>query len=258
MARIRQNIDNYEAGELAALRAGYAAMQAISDNRGYNSIAGYHGVPNWFCYHHEDPMMFVPWHRGYLLTFENLLRDRDPSLSLPYWDWSSPISHQNGVPTAFSAATDPANVANPLLKSLINAPTATPPVNQWTQRFPGDPSQLPQPGDVAALLTQSDFTQFSNALQDMHDQIHGWTGGQNGSMAQLDWAAYDPVFFSHHCMIDRIWARWQQVNGTNNIPATLLTRPLRGFDNLTVASVVDITQLGYSYASDEITVAEGT
>ena len=31
---------------------------------------------------------FFPWHRWYLLQFENLLRQVDPSVTLPYWDWS--------------------------------------------------------------------------------------------------------------------------------------------------------------------------
>ena len=31
---------------------------------------------------------FFPWHRNYLLEVENLLREADPNITLPYWDWS--------------------------------------------------------------------------------------------------------------------------------------------------------------------------
>ncbi len=31
---------------------------------------------------------FFPWHRWYLLQFENLLRKVDRRVTLPYWDWS--------------------------------------------------------------------------------------------------------------------------------------------------------------------------
>lgn len=215
-----------------------------------------------FCYHHEDPLMFLPWHRGYLLEFEHRLRDVDASLSVPYWDWTSPTSHQFGVPKAFSNQKRQDGSRNPLASSVINVASTKPPVRRSTVRFPGKPTELPQPAELDQILGESDFKTFSNMLQDLHDGIHGWTGGQKGNkpgdMAMVPWAAYDPIFFSHHCMIDRVWYRWQQVNGVNNIPSSLLSRPLRGFDNLTVASVLDLTRLGYRYASDEITVAETT
>jgi hypothetical protein len=31
---------------------------------------------------------FFPWHRWYLLQFENLFRRIDSRVTLPYWDWS--------------------------------------------------------------------------------------------------------------------------------------------------------------------------
>ena len=30
---------------------------------------------------------FLPWHRGYLLQVENLLRGFNPNVTIPYWDW---------------------------------------------------------------------------------------------------------------------------------------------------------------------------
>ena len=36
---------------------------------------------------------FFPWHRLFLLNFENLLAQVDPNVTLPYWDWS--LSHKS-------------------------------------------------------------------------------------------------------------------------------------------------------------------
>jgi tyrosinase len=251
----RQNIEHLTAVELTAVRKAYAAMQAVSDNRGFNAIAGYHGIPLNLCYHHEDQSMFFPWHRGYLLTFEAALRDHDPSVALPYWDWTSDSSHSIGIPKAFTDRTQADGSKNPLLSSYINVPSANPPQKRWTRRNPGDPSELPTTADVENALNESDYLQFSIAVQDIHDGVHGWTGGD---MGMVPVAAFDPVFFSHHCMIDRLWSRWQELYGVNNVPSSILNRPLRGFDNLTVASILSISNLGYSYASDEIVLHEST
>ena len=31
---------------------------------------------------------FLPWHRWYMLTFENMVRQVDCRNTLPYWDWA--------------------------------------------------------------------------------------------------------------------------------------------------------------------------
>jgi hypothetical protein len=121
-----------------------------------------------------------------------------------------------------------------------------------TVRNPGDPAGLPSPSDVDALLDLSDFRDFSNQLQDIHDSIHGWTGGDMGSIAT---SAFDPVFWAHHCMIDRIWYLWQLKYGVNTIPPEYLDKAL--FPGYTVQQVLDVRALGYDYASAAVAVGEG-
>ena len=41
-------------------------------------------------------------------------------------------------------------------------------------------------------------------------------------MAEIPLAAYDPLFFAHHTMIDRIWRLWQLRHPTAGVPADLL------------------------------------
>ena len=66
-------------------------------------------------------------------------------------------------------------------------------------------------------------------------------------MASVATAAWDPVFWSHHCMIDRLWYLWQIRHGVNNIPPDLLPMVLQPFP-LTVRDVLSINSLGYEYA----------
>ncbi|KAJ5219622.1 hypothetical protein N7468_008826 [Penicillium chermesinum] len=50
-------------------------------------------------------------------------------------------------------------------------------------------------------------------LEYIHNNIHGWVGGDfNGHMSQIPVATFDPLFWLHHCNIDRIWALWQTLN----------------------------------------------
>ena len=66
---VRKNVDALTAPELQALRAAYKNAQQIMDNRGYNYYAGLHGIPNWYCWHHEgwhprDPHEHGPHEHG--------------------------------------------------------------------------------------------------------------------------------------------------------------------------------------------------
>ncbi|HXO19706.1 MAG TPA: tyrosinase family protein [Thermoanaerobaculia bacterium] len=265
---LRKNVSNLSGPELAALRDAYAKMMKITDNRGYNYWSGIHGVPQWFCWHHgrigngsnAQPVdLFLPWHRAYLILLEHTMRDQNAGAAIPWWDWTSLESHTIGVPKAF-ADKSAGGKPNPLRQAHIKVP---PQFNRTTRRFPGSPSDLPAPGEVQALLALSSFSDFTSQVQDIHDRIHGWTGGMGvvggkqvgGDMGTISTAAFDPIFYSHHCMIDRIWYLWQLQHGQNNIPSTYLGMTLTPFP-LKVQDVLNIHSLGYEYASAsaEVTV----
>ncbi|GJE90071.1 di-copper centre-containing protein [Phanerochaete sordida] len=48
------------------------------------------------------------------------------------------------------------------------------------------------------------------SLEGIHDSIHDLIGG-NGHMASPDYAGFDPIFYLHHCNVDRILALWEYV-----------------------------------------------
>ncbi|KAH6627480.1 common central domain of tyrosinase-domain-containing protein [Chaetomium tenue] len=55
-------------------------------------------------------------------------------------------------------------------------------------------------------------------LEFIHNNIHNWTGGfgeHTGHMAEVAVAGFDPIFFMHHCNVDRQFALWQALNPGN-------------------------------------------
>jgi tyrosinase len=53
------------------------------------------------------------------------------------------------------------------------------------------------------------------SLEDVHNSIHTAVGGNMGHMSELDYSAFDPVFWLHHCNVDRLFAIWQAINPTS-------------------------------------------
>jgi tyrosinase len=236
---------NAEYANVPALQDAYDKMQAFSepDNRGWMYWAEFHGYNRFDCWHHarvgsdQFPYdLFLPWHRAYLTFFDNAARDQNSDAILPWWDWTSPSSHQNGLPAAYTAG-GPALESGPV--PAIGGQPA-----RRTTRNPSNPTILPTEQQVDDLLTLTDFRDFSDQLQDIHDGVHGWVGGDMGSIGT---SAFDPVFWAHHAMIDRIWYLWQLRHGINNIPASYLDKAL--FPGYTVQQVLDVCALGYDYAS---------
>jgi len=263
---LRPSVEGLEQApdQLQALRDAYGKMQALrgDDNRSWVYWAGLHGYPQWMCWHHGrvgqgNPRrynLFLPWHRAFLLYFEHSMKDQNEKAVLPWWDWTSDTSHSIGLPSSF---TDPQvdGAANPLYSGPVPSMLSVP--EHTSARYPGSPAELPTADQVETLLSLSSFVDFTLQIEDIHDQIHGWAGGMNpansdegGDMGAVATAAYDPIFWSHHCMIDRIWYLWQLRQGVNNVPDDYVQKPLAPF-GLTVGDVLDINRLGYEYGVTE-------
>lgn len=276
----RRNINNATQAQVNGYQEALSQIKQISDTRGFSHIAGLHGAPGGYCWHHqrragvlEGVRLFLPWHRAYLYRYEQALQDRVAGVTVPWWDWRSTDSRNVGLPAAFTQ--DEFNgVANPLHKSVVNIPSAG--LNFETERFPLAPGDLPDENAVTTLIEDHpQWADFNDALEDMHDQIHGWVGGYrrdangwpldvngnrvtnpNSNPQQMVWgtmgsttaAAFDPVFWSHHAMIDRIWSLWQLKYGNGGIPLNVLDLVLEPF-SLRVRDVLTTHDLGYEYAS---------
>jgi tyrosinase len=249
----------------AFLRLKQVSDAVPSDNNGFFELAGYHGWPHYWCWHHltrsrpgivSRPLrLFFPWHRAYLHRLEQLLLDHMDDVAIPWWDWSSDISRKIGMPKLFTdlkigGQPNPLvsiNLPNNIPKDRLPEGTPDPPV---TWRAPRPLRELPTPEEVGFALTKNDFEDAELYIEDLHDRIHGWVSGTMGEVAT---AAYDMIFYSHHCMIDRIWYLWQKRYGNASGLEDILDEPLDPF-GLTVNKVLDIHQLGYDYAFASLTI----
>ena len=245
--RFRRNADRLTAGQRKDLRDAFRAVQRISDDRGYGYHAGIHGLPLPIgCDNAHGTDYFLPWHRAYLYFFERALRDHVAKAALPWWDWRVGPKRPHRMPLVFteqSAGGRP----NPLASADVSPEALQQGGNQVparTRRAPGEPPDLPAVAEVRAVLALSDFVDFSAQLEGLHNRVHGWVGGH---MGQIAYAAFDPIFWAHHCMIDRLWRIWQLRHPGALPPAAILDEALPPF-RMTVRRTLSVTALGYDYA----------
>ncbi|KAK6580768.1 hypothetical protein PZA11_007004 [Diplocarpon coronariae] len=59
---------------------------------------------------------------------------------------------------------------------------------------------------------RDDGLNTSASLEDVHNSVHVAVGGNMGHMSELDYSAFDPVFWLHHANVDRLFAIWQGIN----------------------------------------------
>jgi tyrosinase len=188
-----------------------------------------------------------------LYLFEKSLQDQVADVTLPWWDWTSAASHTQGIPGIY---TDP-SADNPLQDATV--PITADQIDLLRTQYPGTisdgdppmtvrdpdpPDELPKPATIDKVLNAPRFDDFSNRLENVHDTVHGWV---HGSMSMIPVAAFDPVFWAHHAMIDRLWFLWQTKHPSVTPEASILNTALDPFP-LTVAQVLDTSVLGYTYA----------
>ncbi len=235
---------------VASLRKGVAAMKARppSDHRSWFFQAAIHAYndalyadalardPNvakvdraryWNqCTHFgQSSANFPIWHRAYLYYFERILRDAagDPNLALPYWDYSKPEARS--FPQIFAPEyLDPQQTPNPLYHSnrelAFVAGTLTLSGDIGAAVFTVDSDNFFSDIGVAGFggdILDTEHTELGLLEQRPHNDIHlavgGVVGGNNGAMADVKTAAFDPVFWVHHANIDRMWAAWSCAPG---------------------------------------------
>lgn len=78
----------------------------------------------------------------------------------------------------------------------------------------------------------------------MHNDVHVAVGGDMQTAA----SPKDPLFWLHHCNVDRLWSKWQKDHPDdkpNNTDEKLQPPPLL---DIKVAKVLKTEDLGYTYA----------
>jgi hypothetical protein len=217
--RIRRNINSLTAREIGAFRAGVTAMKALDilDVRDFSYQANIHGAPwGWEeaypvlppdvdvywnqCVHGSTH--FLPWHRWYLLYWEQIVRELsgDDDFNLPYWD----VTNQPFLPDAVRL---PADASNSLYVSNRFGPLNT----GMAQIVDVDHNCLYLP-DFPDFATGDDVGVEDNPHNMVHNQVGGWLGA-------VETAGLDPLFFLHHCNIDRFWECWLTMDAAHENPS---------------------------------------
>jgi tyrosinase len=201
--------------DLTSYRLAVERMKALPDNdpHSWNAMMYVHllcsPLSNWF---------FLPWHRAYLISFERMCRrmSGDPNFALPYWDWTE----QPQLPAAFAEQTVGGR-PNSLFDSKreMRADTAV-------------PSAAVARDSILRIMAETHFENFGSARptgQNSTDRhwlrgmgimtplegglgtVHATVGGDMSGMH----SPLDPIFWLHHCNIDRLWARWNALGRRN-------------------------------------------
>lgn len=283
---IRFDLTRLNPADVQDLRDAYAAMYEISeiavgDNRGYQALARGHGYDLDLC--HDDNRIFLTWHRSYLYSFEKALntalqwkRDDDElELTLPFWDWTvqKPATHaSNGLPKLVSDLTYENENGDTVSNPLASAPSLYREISQglsgderFTERFPHSfRDVIPQlRDDVERHMDNPNFMSFQQDFDfGAHGTVHVRVGGQGGSplpngigdMMSIGSAAYDPIFWLHHCQCDKVWFDWQALHPSANVPQHVLDTVV--YDGRIGRNLIDAeTSLRYIYSEDSVEAA---
>jgi tyrosinase len=266
-----------------AYALGIAAMQsrAHTDPTSWVYQAAVHAVPAGEqgddfrdqCQH--GSWFFLPWHRAYLYWFERILRaaiqadasvsdDVKESWALPYWNYGRGGKYAS-LPQCFREPTHN-NAPNPLY-----VVERAPGINNGAQL----PAQItsasialgkklfsvpPMPGQSAGFggpvtgWSHNPLVAFGALEQTPHNDVHVSVGGA-GFMSAFDTAPLDPVFWLHHCNLDRLWVAWlKRPNRANPTKAAWKGQKFRFHDERGVAVtttpaklLITVSQLGYTY-----------
>jgi hypothetical protein len=192
---------------------------------------------------------FLPWHRVYLVKFEEMLNTvmkrettKEHNIAIPYWDWE----HDHELPEFLDDLTPKMDV-EVYFWNDDNTQDGTAVVNLSVKRFPGTFPDVPSLGVLTeerlnGIRKEERYRNFAIRLErgirsidppdgGPHGAVHIWVGGINpnpvpnpqvppgidplvldgtGAMANALISPLDFCFWCHHANIDRIWAEWQK------------------------------------------------
>lgn len=240
---------------------------------------------------------FLPWHREFLMQLEQELRTIDSSITIPYWDWtidaalkdpktapiwsddflggdglekdewrvqSGPFAYKNGkwpVPSYPADELPGPGLKRQFAQIVPNLPTAEDLALAMAEIYYDTPNYNRSPftigfrNRIEGWITQRGDARVKTTSSQLHNRVHLWVGGNMTPMTSPD----DPVFFLHHCFIDKVWADWQAEQAKDNPAAAPHYAPeeqgppghnlgdqLKPWKR-SVKDVLNISKLGYHY-----------
>jgi tyrosinase len=243
------------------------------------AIHGLAGVPatvdhpnSWSACRHFS-WFFLPWHRVYLFFFERIVQFHleDETWSLPYWDYTKPDDDSSRIlPEPFRTPTDGNALHTDQRDPRVNHETnpRTLPYARRTDAMPalmhrdfavtGDDASGSFGGGVVEDTTPN--VGPGGSVENVpHGAVHMLVGGDFGWMADFNTAALDPIFWLHHCNLDRLWDVWIAHYGEDALPSdsAFLETEFEFFDSdgtrksMAIGDILQSADLGYVYESTD-------
>jgi tyrosinase len=198
-----------------------------------------------------DENNFLPWHRMFVYFFERIARKAsgDPAFTLPYWNYSASGPNHGRIPPPFRKSGSSLFQANRNSGVNTGGPIdGSPPNGDLSLSALSEPTYVPSGGRQGFCM---------NLDANLHGNVHVDVGGSK-NMGSVPYAANDPVFWLHHCNIDRLWASWNKNGGKNptNLTDWLKTTFVFVDENgnrvaAAIKDFLDIAGLGYTYEAFE-------
>ncbi|KAI9227334.1 MAG: hypothetical protein DHS80DRAFT_5662, partial [Piptocephalis tieghemiana] len=203
-----------------------------------------HGTPHFF-----------PWHRVFTLEYERELQRIDPSIALPYWDWSMDAGRpENSIVLSdqyFGGNGRGGCVRDGYFRDLHH----TFPAPDCLRRDYAQGSSTGafyHPSILGLIRSRSfDYNEFRESFENgPHSTPHMGIGGEMAIMQSPN----DPLFFMHHAFVDLQWHEWQRIspqnfysfNGIYNGRRVNLRSPVPGYNTI-VQDTMDINRFCYRY-----------
>lgn len=180
---------------------------------------------------------FAPWHRGYLMALEMQIRAIVTELNgpddwaLPYWNYFGG-EKENKIPPAFTQRFLEKDTPNPLFVTERHGPDND--GNIYIKLFKDGKPRVTQKCELKTVYTgdqncfggpETEFSHYGKIFPEesletnphnfVHNDVGGVVTGNEGLMSDPNAAALDPIFYLHHCNIDRMWAAWNAKGNSN-------------------------------------------
>lgn len=201
---VRRNIANLAPNDpiLQTYAEAITKMKALpaSDPRNWNNQALIH-------YNHcpHNNWWLLPWHRWYLSYFERICQKLtgNQTFALPYWNWTT----NPAVPDVFW------NTGSPLYDGTRMIRQGTP-----------IPAEFVGHDVLEGILSETDFQVFGSYAATSqgdaagageleatpHNNVHTQVGGPHMGTFM---SPLDPLFWTHHAMVDFCWVDWDLNRG---------------------------------------------
>ncbi|KAI9296226.1 Di-copper centre-containing protein [Neoconidiobolus thromboides FSU 785] len=161
----------------------------------------------------HNTQFFLVWHRYFLYFMEKELQKIDPSVTIPYWDWTVDSEEPNNDSIYSDKYFGKVNgndrcINSGPFKDFKVLDLYSPNGDEiclrrnkiFTQQVTGGPEM------ENLYLNSAPIGQFSIDLEGVpHSRIHNGIGGDFATGVSPS----NPIFYSHHAFVDKLWFDYQ-------------------------------------------------